>query len=167
MPPIRDHGMVYDEVGDDGELSCTTRVQPPPKPKPDMPPLVDNPNPSMTYTFHSDMTPVSFNPTSSERIAQAIPPSAAHDVSPESSTFASTPPQSPLTPTEGASIPHPRGSHGKKRDASYIPRPPNAFILFRSSFIRSQQVPGKVEGNHSTLSKIIGELPAHSLGSHH
>lgn len=47
-------------------------------------------------------------------------------------------------------------SHGKKRDASYIPRPPNAFILFRSSFIRSQQVPGKVEGNHSTLSKIIG-----------
>jgi hypothetical protein len=49
-----------------------------------------------------------------------------------------------------------RASHGKKRDASYIPRPPNAFILFRSSFIRSQQVPEKVEGNHSTLSKIIG-----------
>ncbi|TFK33667.1 high mobility group box domain-containing protein, partial [Crucibulum laeve] len=47
-------------------------------------------------------------------------------------------------------------THGKKRDASYIPRPPNAFILFRSSFIKSQQVPGKVEGNHSTLSKIIG-----------
>ncbi|KIJ59979.1 hypothetical protein HYDPIDRAFT_117889 [Hydnomerulius pinastri MD-312] len=50
-----------------------------------------------------------------------------------------------------------RTSHGKKRDASYIPRPPNAFILFRSSFIRSQQVPEKVEGNHSTLSKIIGK----------
>lgn len=49
-------------------------------------------------------------------------------------------------------------SHGKKRDASYIPRPPNAFILFRSSFIRIQQVPGNVEGNHSTLSKIIGLL---------
>ncbi|KAF8144122.1 high mobility group box domain-containing protein, partial [Mycena galopus ATCC 62051] len=42
--------------------------------------------------------------------------------------------------------------------ASYIPRPPNAFILFRSSFIRSQNVPGRVEGNHSTLSKIIGKL---------
>ncbi|KAF9269714.1 hypothetical protein L218DRAFT_1072505 [Marasmius fiardii PR-910] len=38
----------------------------------------------------------------------------------------------------------------------YIPRPPNAFILFRSSFIRSQKISGKVEGNHSTLSKIIG-----------
>ncbi|KAI6027060.1 hypothetical protein EDC04DRAFT_2719281 [Pisolithus marmoratus] len=50
-----------------------------------------------------------------------------------------------------------RTSHNKKRDASYIPRPPNAFILFRSSFIKSQQVPEKVEGNHSTLSKIIGK----------
>ncbi|KAJ7157531.1 high mobility group box domain-containing protein [Mycena crocata] len=51
-----------------------------------------------------------------------------------------------------------------KRAPSYIPRPPNAFILFRSSFIRSQNVPGRVEGNHSTLSKIIGKywhaLPA-------
>ncbi|THU77881.1 hypothetical protein K435DRAFT_599973, partial [Dendrothele bispora CBS 962.96] len=37
-----------------------------------------------------------------------------------------------------------------------IPRPPNAFILFRSAFIRSQKITGKVEGNHSTLSKIIG-----------
>ncbi|KAF9047833.1 hypothetical protein BJ165DRAFT_1583068 [Panaeolus papilionaceus] len=46
--------------------------------------------------------------------------------------------------------------HGKKRHPSYIPRPPNAFILFRSAFIREQNVPGKVEGNHSKLSKIIG-----------
>ncbi|KNZ78892.1 Repressor ROX1, partial [Termitomyces sp. J132] len=37
-----------------------------------------------------------------------------------------------------------------------IPRPPNAFILFRSSFIRDHKVTSKVEGNHSNLSKIIG-----------
>ncbi|KAG6841648.1 hypothetical protein C0991_008633 [Blastosporella zonata] len=49
-----------------------------------------------------------------------------------------------------------RVSHGKRRNASYIPRPPNAFILFRSSFIREQKVTNKVEGNHSNLSKIIG-----------
>lgn len=49
-----------------------------------------------------------------------------------------------------------RPSHAKKRDASYIPRPPNAFILFRSSFIRAQHIPGAIEGNHSALSKIIG-----------
>ncbi|KAG6819249.1 hypothetical protein H0H93_013796 [Arthromyces matolae] len=50
-----------------------------------------------------------------------------------------------------------RTSHGKRRDASYIPRPPNAFILFRSSFVRDQKVTNKVEGNHSNLSKIIGK----------
>jgi hypothetical protein len=44
----------------------------------------------------------------------------------------------------------------RERDASYVPRPPNAFILFRSSFIKSQRVSGRVEGNHSTLSKIVG-----------
>ncbi|KAF5331219.1 hypothetical protein D9611_013081 [Ephemerocybe angulata] len=50
-----------------------------------------------------------------------------------------------------------RGAQTKKREAGgHIPRPPNAFILFRSSFIRSQHIPDKVEGNHSNLSKIIG-----------
>ncbi|KAJ7041842.1 hypothetical protein C8F04DRAFT_946800 [Mycena alexandri] len=49
------------------------------------------------------------------------------------------------------------GRRAAARAPSYIPRPPNAFILFRSSFIRSQNVPGRVEGNHSTLSKIIGK----------
>lgn len=39
---------------------------------------------------------------------------------------------------------------------AHIPRPPNAFILFRSSFIRSQHVSASIEGNHGTLSKIVG-----------
>jgi HMG (high mobility group) box len=46
--------------------------------------------------------------------------------------------------------------HGKKKADDYIPRPPNAFILFRSSFIKSRHVSTEVETNHSTLSKIIG-----------
>lgn len=49
-----------------------------------------------------------------------------------------------------------RGGHGRKKPENYIPRPPNAFILFRSSFIKNQLVSNKVETNHSTLSKIIG-----------
>ncbi|KAI0297800.1 hypothetical protein B0F90DRAFT_1819119 [Multifurca ochricompacta] len=46
--------------------------------------------------------------------------------------------------------------HGKKKSDDHIPRPPNAFILFRSSFIKSRHVSTEVETNHSTLSKIIG-----------
>ena len=47
-------------------------------------------------------------------------------------------------------------AHSKKKPENHIPRPPNAFILFRSSFIKSQHVSTEVETNHSTLSKIIG-----------
>jgi len=113
-----------------------------------MPALVDNPNPSMTFTFFTDMTPITFSSTEPANL----------EVMPEISTISSTP-ISPFFPEDILASPPEMGraSHGKKRDASYIPRPPNAFILFRSSFIKSQQVPGKVEGNHSTLSKIIGE----------
>lgn len=49
-----------------------------------------------------------------------------------------------------------RSGHGRKKPINHIPRPPNAFILFRSSFIKSQHVSSEVETNHSTLSKIIG-----------
>ncbi|KAJ7049868.1 hypothetical protein C8F01DRAFT_1181327 [Mycena amicta] len=44
----------------------------------------------------------------------------------------------------------------RPRTPSHIPRPPNAFILFRSAFIRDQRVSSAVEASHSTLSKIIG-----------
>ncbi|TFK35313.1 hypothetical protein BDQ12DRAFT_726063 [Crucibulum laeve] len=49
-----------------------------------------------------------------------------------------------------------RQPHSKKKPDNHIPRPPNAFILFRSSFIKGQHVSTEVETNHSTLSKIIG-----------
>ncbi|KAH9887952.1 hypothetical protein C8Q73DRAFT_655792 [Cubamyces lactineus] len=62
-----------------------------------------------------------------------------------------------FSPPESPTFAPARPSHAKKRDASYIPRPPNAFILFRSSFIRAQHIPGQIEGNHSALSKIIGK----------
>ncbi|KAH9932860.1 uncharacterized protein B0H18DRAFT_669585 [Fomitopsis serialis] len=107
-----------------------------------MPPLVDNPNPAMTFTFATDMSPITF---SSDAAGYELPPESGV---PEMSIY--SPPASPaLGPI--------RVSHAKKRDPSYIPRPPNAFILFRSSFIRAEHIPGKIEGNHSALSKIIGK----------
>lgn len=131
MPAIREHDIYPNDVEDDDG----------------MPPLVDNPNTSMSFTFFTDMTPItafSVDPTALCENAWDNPASTSPVEFTDSLDY-------PATQTAD------RVSHGKKRDASYIPRPPNAFILFRSSFIRSQQVPEKVEGNHSTLSKIIGK----------
>ncbi|KAH7908886.1 hypothetical protein BJ138DRAFT_1156566 [Hygrophoropsis aurantiaca] len=61
-----------------------------------------------------------------------------------------------LFPSPTAECSTRRPAHSKKRPDDHIPRPPNAFILFRSSFIKSQHVSTEVETNHSTLSKIIG-----------
>ncbi len=106
-----------------------------------MPPLVDAPLPPMTFTFTTQLPPISYSIGGpyGDVPAEEPAPDAAMD----------SPPGTPmLAPT--------RTSHSKKRDASYIPRPPNAFILFRSSFIRAQRIPGEIEGSHSALSKIIG-----------
>lgn len=61
-----------------------------------------------------------------------------------------------LFPPSPEGVPGRRAAHSKKKAENHIPRPPNAFILFRSSFIKSQHVSTEVETNHSTLSKIIG-----------
>ena len=61
-----------------------------------------------------------------------------------------------LFPPPDDGLPPRRQAHTKKKPENHIPRPPNAFILFRSSFIKSQHVSTEVETNHSTLSKIIG-----------
>ncbi|KAJ8462129.1 hypothetical protein ONZ51_g11101 [Trametes cubensis] len=45
---------------------------------------------------------------------------------------------------------------GKRLSQGYIPRPPNAFMLFRANFVRQKHVPGSIETNHGSLSKIIG-----------
>lgn len=53
----------------------------------------------------------------------------------------------------------------RPRANGYIPRPRNAFILFRSHFIKSRKVSGAVEPKQSSISKITGScwrsLPQH------
>lgn len=57
---------------------------------------------------------------------------------------------------QGGAVATRRSGHGRKKPINHIPRPPNAFILFRSAFVKNQHVSSEVETNHSTLSKIIG-----------
>ncbi|KAL1741548.1 hypothetical protein HDZ31DRAFT_45193 [Schizophyllum fasciatum] len=46
-------------------------------------------------------------------------------------------------------------SHQRKRSVNHIPRPPNAFIIFRSSFIKAHKVSKAIENSHANLSKIV------------
>lgn len=39
----------------------------------------------------------------------------------------------------------------------HIPRPPNAFMLFRQNFVHQKHVPGSIETNDNSLSKIVGK----------
>jgi len=114
-----------------------------------MPSVVDNPPPS-SYTFCSELTPFSFASTSTSNATDSGP--LSHRSLPPSPTY-----HDDFTLATALPMVQSR-THGKRREG-YIPRPPNAFILFRSAFIRDQNVPGRVEGNHSTLSKIIGAFP--------
>ncbi|KZT04548.1 uncharacterized protein LAESUDRAFT_728044 [Laetiporus sulphureus 93-53] len=89
-----------------------------------------------SIAFAPNITPGTFND----------PPSPVESIA-ESILFPST---------ADTPAPSKRTTHSRKKPENHIPRPPNAFILFRSSFIKNQHVSSEVETNHSTLSKIIG-----------
>ncbi|PPR02632.1 hypothetical protein CVT26_012136, partial [Gymnopilus dilepis] len=75
---------------------------------------------------------------------------------------------SPVLPTFQSTIPrYSKKSYRKKRDGSYIPRPPNAFILFRSSFLKARHVSTEIASNHSTLSSIIARHVSTEIASNH
>lgn len=93
------------------------------------------PSSPQSIAFAPNVTPGTFNE-----------PPATFEVSTEATLF--PPPAECVAPR--------RPGHSRKKSDNHIPRPPNAFILFRSSFIKSQHVSTEVETNHSTLSKIIG-----------
>lgn len=49
-------------------------------------------------------------------------------------------------------------SHARKQPAGHIPRPRNAFILFRCLFVSQQSVPASVEKDHRNISRIAGRV---------
>ncbi|KAF5334006.1 hypothetical protein D9611_015100 [Ephemerocybe angulata] len=97
---------------------------------------------SGAIAFAPNVTPGTFNDPPPPLADEPISESLLFPTETSESTVASSSSRKPL--------------HGRKKPENYIPRPPNAFILFRSAFIRSRHVSTGVETNHSTLSKIIG-----------
>ncbi|KDQ49739.1 hypothetical protein JAAARDRAFT_113690, partial [Jaapia argillacea MUCL 33604] len=51
-----------------------------------------------------------------------------------------------------------RKSHARKQPPGHIPRPANAFILFRSDFVRKKKIPASVEHDHRNISRIAGKI---------
>ena len=118
-------------------------------------------SPTLTYSPQPAGKPARSGPAGKIAFAPAVTPGTYFDPP----TMPQPPVESaifPAAPAETSVAPPRRVGHGKKKPENHIPRPPNAFILFRSSFIKSQHVSAEVETNHSTLSKIIG-LTWHSL----
>ncbi|KAF8882395.1 hypothetical protein BD779DRAFT_1542919 [Infundibulicybe gibba] len=95
-------------------------------------------------TFAPNVTPVSYVEPEAGSSSSSPEPSAAFE-----SLF--PPSEAPAKPPTRRRIPP-----GKRPSKGYIPRPPNAFMLFRADFVKQKHVPGSIETNHGSLSKIIG-----------
>ena len=65
------------------------------------------------------------------------------------------------TPTDNiqpAPEPQSKKSHSRKQPEGHIPRPRNAFILFRCDFVAQKKIPASVEPDHRNISRIVGRI---------
>ncbi|KJA30010.1 hypothetical protein HYPSUDRAFT_73491 [Hypholoma sublateritium FD-334 SS-4] len=77
------------------------------------------------------------------------PVSPAQSIStPSLSTPASSPSSSSWADSDSSPSPSP---------SEHIKRPPNAFMIFRSAFLRSKKIPAEETNQQQTLSRIIGQ----------
>ncbi|KAJ7513048.1 hypothetical protein B0H11DRAFT_16728 [Mycena galericulata] len=103
-------------------------------------------SPNAPVTFAPNVTPISYSapsPTPSPFASPSLTTDLPLPLFPPSATPAPPPTRRRIPP-------------GKRRSQGYVPRPPNAFMLFRADFVRQKHVPGSIETNHGSLSKIIG-----------
>ncbi len=135
--------------------------------------LPQQPGPSMCVFEHKA------DESTLESIDSHIPPSSQDLASRTPRSFTRQPPyppqepqasgsqhraprQPPLSitslPVPQAPRPPPPRSHGKQRAEGYIPRPPNAFILFRRNFANSKRVPDVLEQDPKNISVIAGTV---------
>jgi len=69
-------------------------------------------------------------------------------------------PNSTPTPDDAqpALEPLAKKSHARKQPKGHIPRPRNAFILFRCDFVAQKKIPASVEPDHRNISRIVGRI---------
>lgn len=82
----------------------------------------------------------------------------------QDSSSSYTPPNASSTSNEQSSLRQSSSSskgkrtNSRKQPVGHIPRPKNAFILFRCDFVREQKIPETVERNHRNISRIVGNV---------
>ncbi|KIJ57124.1 hypothetical protein M422DRAFT_62953 [Sphaerobolus stellatus SS14] len=79
---------------------------------------------------------------------QGLYPSSSYSLAQSSST------SSPMKITTSQAY---KKSHDRKRDPAHVPRPPNAFMLYRSDFLRRGVIPADVESKQQNISRVVGE----------
>ena len=102
-----------------------------------------------TYSGHNDTTTTSMphehfvvdpSPSGRELRPRSRPnPASSSDVQP-------------------APPPPAKKSHARKQPEGHIPRPRNAFILFRCDFVAQKKIPASVEPDHRNISRIVGRV---------
>lgn len=85
-------------------------------------------------------------------VSQPSVPSVASVDGPAASTSAK-----PASPRKKRNRSRP-GTHSRKKEAHHIPRPRNAFILYRCHAVANQLVPSNLESDQGNLSRIISHL---------
>lgn len=85
--------------------------------------------------------------------SDATPPSSPSPSSPRASI--GSPASSTASDDEDSAF-VPRSSHSRKRKDGHTPRPPNAFILFRSDFWEREKSKSNIERDHRQISILAG-----------
>jgi hypothetical protein len=83
-----------------------------------------------------------------------IYPLETHTPVPQLDDFPKSPPVLPSVPLPELTPFIPRPSHSRNHKEGHIPRPPNAFILFRSDLWAKKRVNSNVERDHRQISRI-------------
>jgi hypothetical protein len=122
-----------------------------------MPQQVSNPSLTpYTFTFTANVTPSTYNHADAPKQELSTPstsaaedPSQSPDPSKKSKKrkLSDSDSENPLGQFYSPSIPmqQKQDSHSRRAPEGHIPRPPNAFILFRSDLVQRKAVPSSLE----------------------
>jgi hypothetical protein len=158
----------------DVRFATSTVVRPPAQP----PSLFKREHPQQSLARYMDATPAGSLerpqtpdethptcPTSSGTVSE----SASHQLPTEDSplatgrelrpgAFRNSTPTPPDDVAQPAPEPSAKKSHARKQPNGHIPRPRNAFILFRCDFVAQKRIPASVEPDHRNISRIVGRI---------